>query len=84
MSDNNRWGITDQAEAKLKPDSEKSTTEHLGDKFKGNADNAASHAQPSSEKSTTQKVSDTFSTSSENNDSFLDKTKDTLGMGGNK
>ena len=73
MSDSNRWGFNDRAEAKLKvrvrrnvikiapfklfnvmtyltlscqPDSEKSTTEHLGDKFKGKTDNAASHAQP--------------------------------------
>ena len=29
------------------PDSEKSTTEHIGDKFKGNADSAASSMQPS-------------------------------------
>ena len=31
----------------LQPDSEKSTTEHFGDKIKGNADSAASSVQPS-------------------------------------
>ena len=30
----------------LQPDSEKSTTEHFGDKIKGNADDLASSAQP--------------------------------------
>lgn len=30
----------------VQPDSEKSTTEHLGDKFKGNADSLGSSVQP--------------------------------------
>jgi len=81
MSDNARQGFTDKAAAAVKPDSEKSTTEHLGDKFKGTADSAASSVQPESEKSTTQKVGDTFSSNSnENSDSLLDKTKNTLGL----
>jgi hypothetical protein len=56
-----RESLTSKAGAALKPDSEKSTTEHFGDKLKGNADSAASTLQPQSEKSTTQKVGDTFS-----------------------
>jgi hypothetical protein len=63
-----RQSFTDKAGAALKPDSEKSTTEHLGDKFKGNMDSAGSTMQPQSEKSTTQKVGDTFSSNSNNND----------------
>lgn len=46
MSDTARQGFTDKASAALKPDSEKSTTEHIGDKFKGKADSAASTAEP--------------------------------------
>lgn len=46
MSDSGRWDFGDRAEAKLKPDSEKSTWEHVSDKFKGTADNAAASAQP--------------------------------------
>jgi hypothetical protein len=63
-----RQSFTDKAGAALKPDSEKSTTEHLGDKFKGNADSAASTLQPQGEKSTSQKVGDTFSSNSNEND----------------
>ncbi|KAH8119155.1 heat shock protein 9/12-domain-containing protein [Phellopilus nigrolimitatus] len=85
MSDNNRWGFTDRAEAKLKPDSEKSTTEHVGDKFKGKGDNVASSAQPQNEKSYPQKIGDTVTSNSNENDrSLLDKTKDTIGLGENK
>ena len=49
------------------PDSEKSTTEHFGDMFKGKADSAASTAQPQSEKSTTQQIGDAFSSNSNDN-----------------
>jgi hypothetical protein len=63
-----RQSFTDKAGAALKPDSEKSTTEHLGDKFKGNMDSAGSTLQPESEKSYTQKVGDTFSSNSNHND----------------
>ncbi|EKM54539.1 uncharacterized protein PHACADRAFT_123712 [Phanerochaete carnosa HHB-10118-sp] len=61
MSDNFRESFTDKAGAAIKPDSEKSTTEHLGDKLKGNADSAASTVQPASQKSTTQQVGDAVS-----------------------
>ncbi|KAF5377135.1 hypothetical protein D9757_008770 [Collybiopsis confluens] len=84
MSDNARQSLTDKAGAAMKPDSQKSTTEHIGDKFKGTADSAASTAQPQSEKSTTQRMGDTVSGNSNNNDeSLLDKTKGKLGLGGN-
>ncbi|EEB94843.1 hypothetical protein MPER_06280 [Moniliophthora perniciosa FA553] len=75
MSDTGRQSFTDKAEAALKPDSQKSTTEHFGDKLKGNTDFG-------SEKSTGQKVGDTFSSNSNNNDeSMLDKAKNAVGLG---
>jgi len=81
MSDTGRESLGDKFGAAVKPDSEKSTTEHVGDKFKGNMDSAASTAQPQSEKSTTQKVGDSVSGNSNNNDqSLMDKTKNALGM----
>lgn len=43
------------------PDSEKSTTEHIGDKFKGKSDSAASTLEPQGEKSTSQRVGDAVS-----------------------
>ena len=43
------------------PDSEKSTTEHLGDKFKGDVDKGASYGQPQEEKSYTQQAGDMMS-----------------------
>ncbi|KAI0027752.1 heat shock protein 9/12-domain-containing protein [Vararia minispora EC-137] len=85
MSDTGRMSLSDKAHAKLKPDSEKSTTEHMTDKFHGKADNTAARAQPEGEKTYTQKIGDKFSTgkSGPDNDdrSFVDKTKDTLGLG---
>lgn len=38
--------VQDKVKAAVKPDSEKSTTEHMGDKVKGKSDNAASNVQP--------------------------------------
>ena len=64
MSDTGRQSFTDKVGAAVKPDSQKSTTEHMGDKFKGKTDSAASSLQPQSEKSTTQKVGDAFSSNS--------------------
>lgn len=46
MSDNFRQSLGDKTENKLKPDSQKSTTERMGDNFKGTMDNATSTAQP--------------------------------------
>ncbi|KAI0665920.1 heat shock protein 9/12-domain-containing protein [Trametes maxima] len=84
MSDNGRQSFTDKATAALKPDSEKSTTEHFGDKFKGKSDSAASTLQPESEKSTSQRVGDTFSSNSNNDQpSLTQKAKNAVGLGEN-
>ncbi|KZV66603.1 hypothetical protein PENSPDRAFT_636725 [Peniophora sp. CONT] len=82
MSDAGRQSFTDKAGSALKPDSEKSTTEHVGDSVKGTTDSVASTLQPNSEKSTGQKAGDTLSgNSNENSGSLLDSAKDTLGLG---
>ncbi|PCH43393.1 hypothetical protein WOLCODRAFT_121871 [Wolfiporia cocos MD-104 SS10] len=84
MSDTGRQSLSDKAEAKLKPDSEKSTTEHFGDMLKGKSDSAASTAQPQSEKSYSQKIGDTFSGNSNNDQpSLTQKAKNAMGMGDN-
>ncbi|KAJ6454774.1 heat shock protein 9/12-domain-containing protein, partial [Mycena vitilis] len=80
MSDNSRQSMTDKASSALKPDSQKSTTEQMGDSVKGTGDSIASTLQPQSEKSTTQKAGDTFSGNSNNNDeSLMNKAKDAVG-----
>ncbi|KAJ7343305.1 heat shock protein 9/12-domain-containing protein [Mycena albidolilacea] len=82
MSDTGRESFTDKAGAALKPDSQKSTTEQVGDHVKGTGDSIASTLQPQSEKSTSQKAGDTFSGNSNNNDeSLLNKAKDAVGLG---
>lgn len=80
MSDTGRQSLSDKATAAMKPDSEKSTSEHLGDKFKGTSDSMASSMQPQSEKSTTQKMGDSVSSGS-TNESLVDKAKNAMGMG---
>ncbi|KAJ6597083.1 heat shock protein 9/12-domain-containing protein [Mycena vulgaris] len=82
MSDTGRQSLTDKAGAALKPDSQKSTTEHVGDKFKGTTDSVASTLQPNSEKTTSQKAGDTLSSNSnETDESLLTKAKNAVGMG---
>ncbi|KAF4614471.1 hypothetical protein D9613_002685 [Agrocybe pediades] len=82
MSEAGRQSFTDKAGAALKPDSQKSTTEHFGDKLKGNADSAASTMEPNSQKSTSQRMGDTMSgNSNHNDDSLLNKAKNAVGMG---
>ncbi|KAI0661275.1 heat shock protein 9/12-domain-containing protein [Cubamyces menziesii] len=82
MSDTGRQSLTDKATAALKPDSEKSTTQHFGDKLKGKSDSAASTLQPESEKSTTQRIGDAFSSNSNNDQpSLTQKAKNAMGMG---
>lgn len=85
MSDTGRQSLTDKAGAALKPDSEKSTTEHLGDKLKGKTDSAASSVQPQNEKSYTQKVGDAFSSNSNDSTepSLTQKAKNAVGLGSN-
>ncbi|KAG8849335.1 hypothetical protein FRB96_000871 [Tulasnella sp. 330] len=60
MSDTGRQSLTDKIGAAIKPDSEKSTTEHVGDTVKGKADNVGSTVQPESEKSYIQQAADTI------------------------
>ncbi|KAI0256038.1 heat shock protein 9/12-domain-containing protein [Lactifluus subvellereus] len=82
MSDQARQSFTDKATAAVKPDSEKSTIEHIGDKLKGAGDSIASKTQPESHKSTTQQIGDTLSASpDESNASLVDKTKKAMGLG---
>ncbi|KAG8686185.1 hypothetical protein FRC11_009368 [Ceratobasidium sp. 423] len=82
MSEAGRQSFTDKAGAAIKPDSQKSTTEHVGDTIKGNLDSAASTVQPNENKSGSQKVGDTLSgNSNENQTSLLQKAKNAVGLG---
>ncbi|EMD37841.1 hypothetical protein CERSUDRAFT_154765 [Gelatoporia subvermispora B] len=84
MSDAGRQSFTDKAGAAIKPDSEKSTTEHMGDKLKGGMDSMMSSVQPNSQKSTSQQAGDTISgNSNENQPSMMQKAKNAMGMGDN-
>jgi len=83
MSDTGRQSFTDKVGAAVKPDSEKSTMEHVGDKVKGTLDSAASTFHPNSEKSTTQQMGDSASgNSNENQDSLMSKAKRAMGLDG--
>ncbi|KAJ3484165.1 hypothetical protein NLI96_g5817 [Meripilus lineatus] len=85
MSDAGRQSFTDKASSAMKPDSEKSTTEHIGDKLKGTSDSISSTLQPESQKSGTQKMGDTFSSNqNENQPSLMQQAKDAVGLGGEK
>ncbi|OBZ70807.1 Receptor y region, transmembrane domain- and RING domain-containing protein 4 [Grifola frondosa] len=89
MGCSKRQSFTDKAGSALKPDSEKSTTEHVGDKFKGTSDSIASTLQP--QVSFTVKVGpevhlqqagDAFSgNSNENEPSMMEKAKNAVGLG---
>jgi len=84
MSDAGRQSWTNKAGAAMKPDSQKSTTEHIGDKMKGTGDSIASTLQPQGEKSTGQQGADAVSgNSNETQPSMMQKAKDAVGMGGN-
>ncbi|KAL7665754.1 White colony protein WHS11 [[Candida] zeylanoides] len=58
MSDFGRQDVSDKIHNAVKPDSEKSTPEHLTDKVKGALDNAVGHGTSSNDKSTFQQASD--------------------------
>ncbi|KAF7861490.1 hypothetical protein EAF04_008053 [Stromatinia cepivora] len=58
MSDNLRKGVGEQVSEKITPDSQKSTTDKIGENISGGADKAASAVQPSDQKSTTQQATD--------------------------
>ncbi|KAG8935582.1 hypothetical protein FRC02_007510 [Tulasnella sp. 418] len=81
MADTGRQSLSDKAGSALKPDSQKTTTEKMGDSVKGTADSVASTLQPQSEKSGTQKVGDNLS-GNKNDDqgTLLDKTKRAVGI----
>ncbi|KAF8623579.1 hypothetical protein AX15_006347 [Amanita polypyramis BW_CC] len=82
MSDTGRQSFTDKAGSAMKPDSEKSLTEHVGDHLKGTMDSIGSTMQPNSQKSTTQQMGDSMnSNSNENQDSLFSKAKRSMGMG---
>ncbi|ETW80700.1 heat shock protein 12.1 [Heterobasidion irregulare TC 32-1] len=80
MSNAGRQSFTDKMGSSMKPDSQKSATEQLGDKAKGMYENVASTVQP--EKSGTQQAGDAISgNSNENQDSIMDKAKNAMGFG---
>ncbi|KAJ3929153.1 MAG: heat shock protein 9/12-domain-containing protein [Lentinula lateritia] len=82
MSDTGRQNLTDKASDALKPDSEKSTLESLGDSVKSTGDSLASTLQPESQKSTTQQAADAVSTNSnQNTDSLLTQAQNAMGFG---
>ncbi|KAF4576720.1 hypothetical protein EYR36_000684 [Pleurotus pulmonarius] len=82
MSDAGRQSFTDKAGAAMKPDSQKTTTEHMGDYVKGTMDSMASTMQPNSDKSGTQRMGDSMtSNSNHNEESLMDKAKNAMGMG---
>ncbi|KAF8482979.1 heat shock protein 9/12-domain-containing protein [Russula ochroleuca] len=84
MSDQCRQSLTDKAASSLKPDSQKSTPEQIGDKIKGTADSIASKAQPEDQKSKGQQVGDTLSSDhggDDTSESLLNKAKNAVGLG---
>jgi len=85
MSQPGRESFTDKAGAALKPDSQKTTTESMGDSLKGTGDSIASTIQPQSDKTGSQKIGDSVSgNSNENDQSMLDKAKNAVGISTNK
>ncbi|KAF3008665.1 hypothetical protein E8E13_008977 [Curvularia kusanoi] len=66
MSDNLRKGLGEQASEKLTPDSQKSTTDKIGENVSGAGDRIAGAVQPEGQKSTTQKVGDSVRGGSDN------------------
>ncbi|KAJ3863494.1 heat shock protein 9/12-domain-containing protein [Lentinula novae-zelandiae] len=82
MSDTGRQNLTDKASDALKPDSEKSTLESLGDSVKSTGDSLASTVEPESHKSAPQKTTDALSSNSnQNTDSLLAKAQNAIGLG---
>ncbi|KAF2624151.1 hypothetical protein BU25DRAFT_162393 [Macroventuria anomochaeta] len=58
MSDNLRKGLGEQASEKVTPDSQKSTTDKIGENVSGAGDRIAGAVQPEGQKSTGQKLGD--------------------------
>jgi hypothetical protein len=87
MSDIGRQSLGDKVGAAVKPDTHKTTSEHVGDKAQGKLDNFAGSMQPQGEKSYTQKASDSLTGTraqdghvTNNNSSLMDKAKHALGL----
>jgi len=82
MSDAGRKDLSSQVGDKLKPESQKSTTEKLGDTASGAYDRAAGAVQPESEKSTSQKLADSTRSNkddaSQQSKGVLQSAQDTL------
>ncbi|KAF1825013.1 uncharacterized protein K489DRAFT_377552 [Dissoconium aciculare CBS 342.82] len=87
MSDLGRKDMSDKAQEKITPDSQKSTLQQTKETLTGTADKAARDTQPDSHKSTTQQMGDKMSGSKDSHSrstddkSMLDKAKDTVGLG---
>ncbi|OAG33985.1 hypothetical protein AYO21_11865 [Fonsecaea monophora] len=76
MSDTGRKPLTDQAQEKLTPDSQKSTLDKAKESATGTADDIAGMVQPGDSKSTTQKLADeTSAKSSSAQDTLAGATK---------
>ncbi|CAZ80560.1 unnamed protein product [Tuber melanosporum] len=65
MSDFGRKSFTDQATDKITPESQKPTTQKLGDTASGAYDRTTGAVQPDSQKSTTQKATDSLRSGSD-------------------
>jgi len=84
MSQPGRQDFSDKVHDAVKPDSQKSLTEHVGDMAQGKGDSALSSLQPQQDKSASQKVGDAFSGQQNHNPgerSLMDKAKDAVGLG---
>ncbi|RVX69456.1 hypothetical protein B0A52_06519 [Exophiala mesophila] len=79
MSDLGRKPLTDQAQEKLTPDSQKSTLDKATESVTGTADNIAGAVQPGDSKSTSQKLAD--ETTSQGKSAY-DTAADTLSSAG--
>ncbi|KIM69763.1 hypothetical protein SCLCIDRAFT_725397 [Scleroderma citrinum Foug A] len=83
MTDTGRQSAYDKAQAALKPDSQKSSTEQMKDRAKELYESAAAKMQPESEKSNFQKTVDASSgNTSERMEPFSDQKKNALGGSG--
>ncbi|KAF8472630.1 heat shock protein 9/12-domain-containing protein [Kalaharituber pfeilii] len=76
MSDTGRKPMSEQLGDKIKPESQKSTTEAMRDKSSGMMDRAAGAVQPESQKSSTQKMGD--STRGSEGKGMVESVKDTM------
>ncbi|CAG7849009.1 SubName: Full=Uncharacterized protein {ECO:0000313/EMBL:CCA67377.1} [Serendipita indica DSM 11827] len=84
MSQPGRQDFSDKVHNAVKPDSQKTFTEHIGDMAQGKADSGLSTLQPQQDKSMGQKAGDALSGQHNHNPgerSLMDKAKDAVGLG---